>query len=267
MKRILFLLLALSAFAPDRIYTLRVVSLAPNVTEMIFFLGAGSGIAAVSRQCDHPEAAEKLPKIGDMGNVDVEKIVSLRPDLVIASSSGNSREQVERIRSLGIRVETLSELGAIDILSNLVVIGNLLGKSPDAAVRECRKYLDAVTPPDSSGPKTLVLISVFPFFSASTNSFIGDVIFRAGLDNAVRTAVRYPQIGREEILHLKPEIVLVSDRFRGEEAALKDFFSRLKLKTRILFFPEDTLSRPGPRIFGAILELSRLRKTDRVRRE
>lgn len=235
---------------------LKAISLAPNITEMIYAIGVGHELIANTRQCNFPEASMKLPKIGDMANVNIEKIVALKPDIVIASRSGNSREQAERIASLGIRVLTLKESSIEDILSNTVILGEVFGKNVDFPMKVFRQKLKSVNAKPAK-KKALLLVSVFPFYAVSTNTFLGDVLRKAGFDNCVNTSVLYPVLNQEELALLRPDIVIISDRYRTADRAITNLFGRLGLKPKLVYMNEDTLSRPGPRIFDTIIELSK----------
>lgn len=236
----------------------KIVSLAPSVTELLFAVGKGGSVIADTRQCDYPEKARDLPKIGDMANVNIEKIVSLKPDIVIASFSGNSREQVERLQSLGFRVLTLRADTVSDILSNTAELGKVFSIDVSFPMKVFRIKLDSV-PKKPARKNTLLLLTIFPFFAVSTNSFMGDMLRIAGYQNAVRTAVSYPLLSREELLVLRPDTVILPERFRKDENELKGLFRELGLSPSLVYRNEDTMSRPGPRIFDTILELSRLR--------
>ncbi len=100
----------------------RIISIAPNVTEMLYFIGKGDRLIADTTACSYPSDALLLPKIGDIWSINIEKIVSLKPDLVIASYSGNSKDQIERLESLGIKVITLKEHNVTDIIKDLCII-------------------------------------------------------------------------------------------------------------------------------------------------
>jgi iron complex transport system substrate-binding protein len=238
--------------------TWRVISIAPNVTELLYAVGKGSAVIADTRQCDHPEAARTLPKIGDMGNVNMEKIVALKPDIVIASFSGNSREQVERLASLGIRVLTLKADTVNGILSNTAELGELFGTDVSFPLGVFRKKLDCV----AAAPvrkKALLLVSAFPFYAVSTNTFMGDMLRIAGFNNVVRTAVGYPLLTREELAMLRPDTVILPDRYKKDGDSLKKFFQEIGVKPSFLYLNEDGMSRPGPRIFDTIIALSKFR--------
>lgn len=236
--------------------TLKTISLAPNITEMIYAIGEGHELIANTRQCDFPEVSKKLTKIGDLANVNIEKIVALKPDIVIASMSGNSRDQAERIRSLGIKVLTLKESSIEDILSNTVLLGKLFNRDVSFPMKVFRQKLGSV----KFKPKkknALLLVSAFPFYGVSTNTFLGDVLNKAGFNNTVHTAVRYPALSQEELTLLRPDIVIISDRYRYADRSIRELFKRMGLEPQFVYLNEDRLSRPGPRIFDTIIELSR----------
>ena len=93
---------------------------------------------ADTRYCDYPAEAANLPKVGGMTDVDIEKIVKLKPDLILASYSGNNRETVENLQMLGFHVVTLYEKNVTDILTNIRIVGELFGKKHDVVCRRMR---------------------------------------------------------------------------------------------------------------------------------
>jgi iron complex transport system substrate-binding protein len=255
---ILFLTALQLAQAATPVKNWKVISLAPNITELLFAIGKGRSVIADTRQCDYPQAARSLAKIGDMSSVNVEKIVSLKPDIVIASWSGNSREQAERIASFGIKVLTLRENSVNDILSNTVLLGKVFEIDVTVPLRTFRAKLKSVRPAPVM-KKALLLVSAFPFYAVSTNTFMGDMLRIAGLENTVRTSVGYPLLTREELAMLRPQTVILPDRYKKEDAELKKLFSELGHRPAVVYLDEDEMSRPGPRVFDTIIKLSRLR--------
>ncbi len=235
----------------------RVITLAPNLTEFIFFLGLEKHLIANTIYCNYPERAKKLPKIGDLWNFDVEKIVEYNPDFVLASFSGNSKTQVERLMNLGIKVYTLKEEKVSDIISNIVFIGQLFEISTDEKIRSIESKLARLSPKKTKG-RVLFLLSMRPYYSVSTNTFISDVLRLAGYENVVVSKVRYPMLGEENIAELNFDILITTTKFKSEESFIKKRLFELGKNPRIYFVDEDKISRPGPRIFDMILELANL---------
>jgi len=124
----------------------RIVSLAPHITELLFSAGAGGRIVGVVEYSDYPPAAKKLPRVGAYNAVDMERILALRPDLVIAWASGNPPALIEQLRSLGLTVFLSEPRSLEDVASNLERFGQLAGTqtTAQAAADEFRRRLQAL---------------------------------------------------------------------------------------------------------------------------
>jgi ABC-type Fe3+-hydroxamate transport system substrate-binding protein len=256
MKSFCLLLISFLLFSFSYAGSIRVISLAPNVTEMIYFIGEGDKLIADTRFCDYPPEAIKLPKIGDLQSVNIEKILLLKPDLVINSFSGSSKEQSEQLQKWGLKVVTLKEERVEDILSNLVVLGQIFDRDVSPFTEKLRNKM-GLAANKKVAPGAMVLISLFPFYSASTNTFLGDVLSKAGFKNVVETKIHYPLLDQETLWKLKPEFIFISDTFTNEEKNLKALFQKIGIFPRLVFVNEDRMSRPGPRAFDFILEISK----------
>src|SRR5512147_464430 len=113
----------------------RIVSLAPHLTELLFAAGAGDRVVGVGAFADYPEAARRLPQVGDSAMLDLERIVALKPDLLVVWRDGNSPQQLQRLATLGIPVYA-SEMGALaDIAQTLRRLGRLAGTDGVAEAR------------------------------------------------------------------------------------------------------------------------------------
>lgn len=249
---LIFLLISSSVYSLEK----RVISLAPNITEIIYFLGLEKHLIANTIYCNYPEDAKKLPKIGDLWNFDVEKIVEFNPDFVLASFSGNSKTGVERLENLGIKVYTLKEETVTDILSNIVFVGSLYNIPTEEKIKFLSSKITNLKLQNKKN-KVLFLISLRPYYSASTNTFISDVLKIAGFENVINSKVRYPLLTEEEIIKLKFDFLIVPENLKSEEKFIKEKMLDLGKNPKIIFINEDKISRPGPRIFDTIVELSK----------
>lgn len=236
----------------------RVVSLAPSVTELIYAIGESDKLVGVTRFCDLPGGVTNLPRVGDMTAVDYETVLRLKPDLVVASYSGNVRENVERLKAMGLRVLTLKERTVIDILSNVAVLGDTFG-TDTTALRESLSERLARAGRIAEGvrhPAAMVVISADPIYSASTRTFVSDLIERAGYSNVVNSPVAYPVIDRENFLRYKPEVLLVSSELADEEDSISNFAASLGVDCRIVTVNADRLSRPSTGAIDLVLEMA-----------
>ncbi len=156
--------------APDR-----VVSLSPLLTENIFLLGAGERLVGDTVYCQRPESARYIQKIGSVQELSIEKIVSLRPELVL-SINLNPRQQIAKLRSLGLHVEVFRQPASFtDICSQFRRLGQLLGlhAEAEALIAQSQKQVEAIRLAVANLPKTRVFLQVgaSPLFSSVSNSF------------------------------------------------------------------------------------------------
>lgn len=252
----------------------RVVSLAPSLTEMLFHVGAGSQVVGVTRYCDFPAEARRLPVVGDMLAPDIERVLSLRPDLVLISVEGNTQRSFTVLEDLGVRVFVSNPRDVEGIFKTLADIGVLTGGS-----RRARALVDSLRgtmrrahdaggdgrdSSDADRPAVLMLLSLQPLMAAGTSTFIDEVITMAGGRNAAAgLAGNYPTLNRETLLRLDPDLVLYPDDMGIDESQIRGSFPewrhlRAAREGRMHRIDADRYLRPGPRLFGAAAELRRL---------
>lgn len=250
---ILFILIGCGKKSSEKKSVERVISLAPNITEMIYYIGAERKLIANTRFCDYPDAAKKLPKVADLNSINIEKIVALDPDLVIASYSGNPRDQVERLNLLGIDVILLKEHKVEDIITNIGILGEVFQIDTKSQQEELNRVLSELTYP-GRGLTAMVILNLYPIFSASTQTIIGDIVEKLGFENAVESSVAYPIIDNEKLLALNPDVFLITSELTNYIDSIYQMIAELKLKTRVLIVDADRFSRPGPRVFDFLRE-------------
>jgi len=247
---------------------MRVVSLAPSLTEIVFALGRGDWLAAVTDFCDYPPEARAKPKIGGPAMPDLERIVRARPDLVLATTAGNPRDRVAQLRRLNIPVYAVKPEGYAGILASLEALGRLLRAEETAAalVQDMRGRVAAVRRAVSGRPRPRVLYLVWadPLIAAGPASFIHDLIGMAGGDDVVRQrSVPYPRLGWEEVVALAPEVIVVASHANGSgRPPVGEGWSAWRSvpavrSGRIVAVPGDPIHRPGPRVVEGVERLAR----------
>jgi len=190
----------------------RIVSLKPNITEILFALGAGPQVVGVTTFCDRPPEAKALPKIADYIRVDAEKVLLLKPDLVIGSAENSSQKEVFFLIDRGIHVKLydFSTLG--EILKSIAALGQELGKTTEAnaIVEKMRGELDALKQASSALPKPRVLFAVGsnPLVIAGSNNFFNESTDYIGATNvAAASKLKYPTYSTELLIRSAPEVV------------------------------------------------------------
>lgn len=243
----------------------RIISLAPAYTEILFALGLGDRVVGVTNFCNKPEEAKSKEKVGDAFNLNLEKIVSLKPDLVFVTGTSESA-YVKDIEKLGYPVFVSSPATIDDVLSLIEKIGEVTGKSREARrlVDSMRSSLSEITSKvQSSGAnRASVFVAIDPdLWTVGPGSFVHDVITRAGALNVVADAAQpYLQVSMETLLERSPDAILI--------AFPKESYHLLESRTgwssleavkngRVFFIDPDLISRPGPEIVKAVEAVAR----------
>ena len=198
----------------------RIVSLMPSLTEMVFALDAGDRLQGVTLFSDEPPAAAKLPKVGSYAHPDLEKIVSLRPDLCLAVRDGNPKHLVDKLTALGIPVYTIDPRSLDEIMEAMLLLGNVLGAPEKAAaiVADMRGTIEKAeerVARASRKPRVFFQIDASPIISAGSNTFIDQLITRAGGINLAAGPTAYPRYSWEEVLRMQPDIVIIASMAGG----------------------------------------------------
>jgi len=251
---------------------MRIVSMAPNLTEILFELGLEEQIVGVSNFCDYPPAAATKQRVGGVINADIEAIVALEPDLVVNIPGTTSRETVVRLENLGVHTVVVGARTIEETFAAIDTLGKLTGREQRAAdlVNSMRIELDNVRTRAQIEPRknTLFVIGHNPLRGAAGNTSIDDLIEIAGGINVVKDALgRYPRIGLEEVIARQPEIII--DSTLGTAFSEKDIAARRAwweqwsaipaVKTgRIYGLDTDVLLRPGPRMTDAALMVAQV---------
>ena len=250
----------------------RIVALAPSITEIVFAAGAGDKLVAVARFSDYPRAAARLPQIGDATRVDLERILALRPDLIVAWKSGNQAGDIARLEELGFRVFVAepSTLRAIPAL--LRSIGTLAGTAAAAheAAHQFERGIAALSARYAAATKVRVFYEIWhwPLMTVNGRHMINDVIRLCGGSNVfANVGALTPVVSIESVIYAQPEVILggSSATTPAEYVALWDRhrrFSKLR-NIQVLYVDADRIQRQTPRVLeGAQVVCEHL---DRVR--
>ena len=236
----------------------RVVSLAPNITELVFAAGAGTSLVGVSRYSDYPESARFLPDVGDASSLDLERILALRPDLVIGWRSGTARSSIEKLEKLGLPVFVIDPVKLSDISRLLRTIGLLTGTVPQAeeAAHAYEDQLEEIQRSHASGIKvrTISLIWHQPLMTVNGYHVISDIIRLCGGVNVFASSLFLaPVISEEDLLIADPEAIISSVMPGSAEIAPAMLLRRLPRVTAIrnnhlFFIHPDLILRPSIRL-------------------
>lgn len=240
----------------------RIVSLAPSITEILFFLQLGNKVVGVTDFCDYPEEAKHKPRVGWLTSPGIEKIVSLQPDIVFATAEGNRPEIVEELERMKIHVYVLNPHNIQDVLREITVIGKITGHDAIAKdkVSSLLRRIDTIKNKASQikQKRVMYLVSIDPLISAGPGSFIHDIIKTAGGINVLSDSpVRYPRINMEEIILKDPEIIIAPTELVGSILGWKKRWSSISAIKNGNVYPidPDIISRPGPRISDSLEQI------------
>ena len=241
----------------------RIISLAPHATETLFYAGAGGQIVATVHHADFPEAAKGIPRVGDSSLLDMERIVSLKPDLIVVWLHGNSENQLDKLRTLGIPIFYSEPHVLADIPGSLVRFGKLAATEPAAlqAASVFTTRLAEMRKRYSARPVVSLFYQVWkkPLLTINGGQIISDVIRLCGGKNIFADAsLLVPTVDIEAVVTADPEAIIATHA----ETEGEDWFDvwrkwpglRATANNNLILIDSDSISRNSPRILdGATL--------------
>jgi len=266
-------LLVISAWAVPQ----RIVSGMPSITETLYALGLEDQIVGVTSNCNYPKAAQKKPKVGGFF-LNLEKIVSLKPDVVIMQKDAQKKD-IKRFTKYGLNVYVVDPKSVNGVMDSIQEIGKLCGASKKAnqiatkmkqRLKKVEKQTKTYRPqlsdvlqlwnPESKQRKALVIVGFNPLVVCGGGSFIDDILKHAGVSNvAAKTKSAYPQYSFERLVRDNPQYIIIpSDIVTKQEIQKNKRWQSLEAvrSGRILFVDPDILSRPGPRVVDTIEKIA-----------
>jgi iron complex transport system substrate-binding protein len=253
----------------------RIVSLAPSITEILFALGAGPRVVGVTQYSNYPPEAARLPKVGSYVNLSLEKILALRPDLVIGIRDGNPKAVIDRLAELGVPCYIVDPTSLDGVITTVGNIGRTVGREEAAdqiagqmasRIREVERRVAGL-----ARPRVFYQIGVEPIVSAGQGTFPNILIEAAGGKNVAGAMAAYPQLNVEQVLVARPEIIIVTSMTREYDfERVKSFWGRWPdlpavAGARIYVVDSDLMDRPSPRIVDGLETLARLIHPERFK--
>lgn len=248
----------------------RVISMAPHVTEMLFAAGGGKRIVGAVSYSDYPEAAKSIPRIGSNREVDLERIIALKPDLIVAWMHNSSERQIEMVKQLGIPVFQSDPQTLENIPENVLRLGQLMGTEAEAKATavQLRQQLSSLRARYAKRPPVRTFYQVWdkPLYTLSGKHIITDALRLCGGENIFdKLATTAPTVSVESVLQADPEVVIgTAEKNYGGVGLWEPYRTMLAVRNDNLFTLDgDLLNRAGPRmILGAAalcekLELAR----------
>jgi iron complex transport system substrate-binding protein len=254
---------AVALDAPAR----RIVTLAPHLAEIAFAAGAGERLVGVSNFSDFPPEARRLPVVFDWGRVDYERVLALRPDVVLAWRSGTPALQVDRLERLGLKVIVTEVRRFADVAALVRLVGRIAGTEAqaDARARAFERSLDALRAEYAERPVVSVFLEIWhtPMITINGEHVFSEAIALCGGRNVfARARTATPLVSREQLLGARPDVVVTGSR--AERDAWRDLDAVPAVRAnRVYAVDANDLHRPGPRLLDGARALCRV--LDRAR--
>ncbi|MNS06066.1 Vitamin B12-binding protein precursor [compost metagenome] len=241
--------------------THRIISLSPATTEILFAIGAGPMVVAISDYCNFPPEVATRPRVGAVMTLNLEKTLSLRPDLFI-TTDGNPRfyERLDRLSKA--QIVQLSSVTLASVAQNVLDLGGVTGREAQAEklagrIRAGIQQATQQAAKREKPPRVFYMVWGEPLITAGPGSYLDDLIRTAGGENAVRDLPPgnpYPPYSWEALVAADPDVILAPehlkptlDRLRRTQKGMKAVKSG-----RIILLDDDIVSRPGPRVLEAL---------------
>jgi len=235
----------------------RVISLAPHVTELLFAAGGGEKIVGAVTHSDYPEAAKQVPRVGDNRQVDMERVLAMKPDLLVIWRHGTSERQIEQLRQLGIPMFHSEPKKLDQIADNLEKMGKLLGTetAANAAARDLRQKLAALRAQYSTRSPVRTFYQVWdkPLYTLNGEHIVADAMKVCGGQNIFADQkVTAPVVSVEAVLEADPEAVFATAEKDYGGVNLWRPYKTLKATRQDNLFTIDgnLMNRAGPRMIA-----------------
>lgn len=252
------MLLLLGLLALPTLAAERVISLSPSTTEMAYAAGLGDKLVAVSAYSDYPEAAKKLEHVASWQGVNVERILALKPDLILAWRGGNPQRPLDQLASFGIPIFYSDPVNIDQIADDLDKLAQY-SPSPEQAHQAAQQLRQGVSELHSRNTRsqplrTFLQFGTQPLFTSSGHTLQSEVISLCGGENIFAgSRVPWPQVSREQVMIRQPQVIVVSgDKSQADNISA---FWRPQLAVPIITLNEDWFNRAGPRILLAAKQL------------
>lgn len=249
---------------PERVD--KIISLAPNLTEIIFAVGGGDLLVGVTTFCDFPSEAKAIRKVGDTQKPNIESIVALKPQIVFVSTASQLEAFMRTLDQQNIAVFVAGPSTLEDIYKSIEKIGEIVGNAQKAEnlVENLKARAAAARGPVIYGslPKVFVQIDKDSLYTIGRDSYITDIIARAGGVSATADlATAYPKISRESALAMNPDVIIISESENNRDPNEAFRNSPAVRNGKVFRINADLLSRPGPRVVDALEQIAEKLKT------
>ncbi|MBQ4764940.1 vitamin B12 ABC transporter substrate-binding protein BtuF [Pectobacterium versatile] len=250
------LLLCTAAYAIPQ----RVISLAPHATEMAYAAGMGEQLIAVSAWSDYPPEAKKLEQVASWQGINLERILALKPDLILAWREGNSQRPLEQLANFSIPIVYLDAKTVDDIPASLRQLATY-SRHPEQAEQAATNFQQEIGKLQHAGERhnatplrVFIQFGTQPLFTSSKATLQSQIVSLCGAENVFSDSpVPWPQVSREQVLRRQPQAIIVGGA--PERISSVQAFWQPQLAVPVITVNEDWFSRSGPRLLLAAQQI------------
>jgi len=244
----------------------RIVSLAPSLTEIVYAVGAGDRLVGRTRYCDYPSEVKNVAEIGDTMTPSVERIIALKPQVVLVSTASQLEAFTKQLDQQKIVVYVTNPRSLEEVFRSISTLGDLFGTHDQAEklVADLRRRADAITTAVGETKPITVFYQVSdePLYTIGRESYLTDLVRRAGgISVTADVAGAFPRFSDEAALAARPEAIILptggSMSTANSALAVSLKKSPAALNNRVYKINEDHLQRPGPRLVDGLEEMAR----------
>ena len=242
---------------------MRIVSLAPSVTETLFALGAGPDVVGVSQYCDYPPEVRTLPRVGSFLTPNIEAIIALRPTLVIGLGLSSDVRQLRALKSMGCPVLLVRDGSLAEIERSIAAVGAKIGREREAqqTIANIRAQIESVRArlAGFKSEPTLMLVGHQPIVAVGRGTYLDELLRIARADNiASASGEEWPHLSLEYIIAMRPQVIL-DGSMGNDPASAGNFWNSYQSipavrAHRVFGYPQNPVLHSGPRV-GQSLEL------------
>jgi iron complex transport system substrate-binding protein len=252
----------------------RIISMAPHITELLFAAGGGDRVAGVMNYSDYPEAAKRLPLVGSDAQIDMERVLALRPDLLVVWKTGNTARQLEQLKSLGIPIFYSDPHKLDEVATSLTRLGQLMGTEAlaQSAAQDYRQKIARLSAAYARRPTVRVFYQIWekPIFTLNGDHIASDAMRVCGGQNVFAALkVPAPTVSTEAVLQANPEAIVGGEKHDAESGIniWKQYKGMEAVRRGNLFMLDsELLVRATPRIADGVAVLCETLETARRRR-
>ncbi|MGB3340913.1 MAG: cobalamin-binding protein [bacterium] len=235
-----------------------IVSLSPAMTEIIYALGAAENLVGITTFCNYPQQTQKIYKVGDFSNPSIERIVSLKPDLVIVNLPEQARIKRE-LEKLNINIFVSSPRTLNDIYEEIIKIGRIVDRNQtaDSLVEYMKMHITRVDIPNWQ--RVYIELSPKPLVTVGAPSYLNELLEMAGLKNIFADLKKdYPVVAQEEVIKQNPDIIIVLHPVSIKDRMGWQAVTAIKNNRIYTHLNQDHLMRPGPRLVIGFEEIKKI---------